>query len=116
MKGLNQFVLSGTKNALPVDRWFCLEMMVKLNTPGRCNGEIRLWQDGAEVFRHTQLPIREAASVKICSVHDQCRIDSRRFTGPARFWVDNLAVARSYIGPMQTDPNNRDWLRHSNKH
>ena len=116
MKGLNQFVLSGTKNALPVDRWFCLEMMVKLYTPGRCNGEIRLWQDGAEVFRHTQLPIREAASVKICSVHDQCRIDSRRFTGPARFWVDNLAVARSYIGPMQTDPNNRDWLRHSNKH
>ena len=99
-----QFVLSGTKNVLPVDRWFCLEMMVKLNTPGRRNGEIRVWQDGAEVFRHTQLPIRKADSVQIRSVHDQCRIDSRRFTGPARFSVDNLVVARAYIGPIQTRP------------
>jgi hypothetical protein len=47
------FVLSGTQNVLPVDQWFCLEMMVKLNTPGQFNGEIRVWQDGAEVFRHT---------------------------------------------------------------
>ena len=70
---MNQFVLSGTNNALPVDRWFCLEMMVKLNTPGRRNGEIRLWQDGAEVFHHTQLPIREADSVKTRSVHGQFR-------------------------------------------
>ena len=96
-----QFVLSGTNNTLPVDRWFCLEMMVKLNTPGRRNGEIRVWQDGAEMFRHTQLPIRKADSIKIRSVHDQCRIDSRRFTGPTRFWVDNLVVASAYIGPMQ---------------
>ena len=99
-----QFVLSGTKNALPVDRWFCLEMMVKLNTPGRRNGEIRVWQDGAEVFHHTQLPIRKTDSVKIRSVEDQCRIDSRRFTRPTRFWVDNLVVANAYIGPMQTGP------------
>jgi len=57
---------------------------------------------GAEVFRHRQLPIRKADSVKIRSVHDQCRIDSRRFTRPTRFWVDNLVVASAYIGPMQT--------------
>ena len=78
--------------------------MVKLNTPGRRNGAIRVWQDGQEVFRHTQLPIRKTGSVKIRSVEDQCRIDSRRFTAPARFGVDNLVVARAYIGPMQTAP------------
>ncbi len=95
------FVLSGTKNTLPVDRWFCLEMMVKLNTPGCRDGKIRVWQDGTEVFRHTQLPIRKTDSIKIRSVHDQCRIDNRRFAGPTRFWVDNLVVARAYIGPMR---------------
>ena len=99
-----QFVLSGTRNALSVDRWFCLEMMVKLNAPGLRDGQIRVWQDGAEVFRHTQLPIRKTDSVKIRSVEDQCRIDSRRFTRPTRFWVDNLVVAGEYIGPMRRGP------------
>jgi len=91
---------------VPINRWFCMEIMVKLNTPGQRNGEIRVWQDGAEVFRHTQLPIRKADSVKIRSVHDQCRIDSRRFTGSTRFWVDNLVVASAYMRRNSQHPRN----------
>jgi hypothetical protein len=35
---------------VPVDRWQCVEVMLKLNTPGERDGELALWLDGEPVL------------------------------------------------------------------
>ncbi len=35
-----------TPQIVPTDRWQCVEFMIKLNTPGKRNGELALWLDG----------------------------------------------------------------------
>jgi hypothetical protein len=98
------FVTSADESLLPVDKWFCLEMMVKLNTPGKKDGEARLWVDGEEVFRHTGLSLRKTESVKLRAVAEQLCADSRPFAGGGVVALDNLAVARKYIGLMSPPP------------
>jgi len=98
------YVLYGSEGRLPANRWLCIEMKVKLNAPGKRDGELRVWLDGKEVFRHPRMWYRNTDAVKIRSVHDQFRIDQRRFTSGGHFWVDNLVVARSYIGPAVDKP------------
>lgn len=97
----DHFLMPATVNALPVDRWFCLEMMTGLNTPGRADGELRVWLDGREVFRHTGLTFRSTGSVKIRAVNEQCRIDAFTFDRDGTYRVDNRVVARKYVGPFR---------------
>lgn len=41
---------SPTAKKLEWDKWICVEMMIKMNDPVTAyNGELRVWQDGAEV-------------------------------------------------------------------
>ena len=85
---------------LPLGRWFSLEMKVKLNTPGQRDGELRVWIDGREVLTCTQAYLRSFDRVHIRSVLDQARLDSHlHFKSDGHIWVDNLVVARQYIGP-----------------
>ena len=97
------YILHGTKNKVPVDKWFCLEMMVKLNTPGVKDGVMRLWIDGREVFRHNGVFVRTVPEVKIRTIVDQLYADKTRMTGNSTFWVDNRVIARRYVGPMKKE-------------
>ena len=98
------YVLYGTEGKLPANRWLCIEMKVKLNSPGQRDGKLRVWLDGSEVFRHSRMRYRTVDTVKIRSIHDQFRSDRRRFTSGGQFWVDNIIVARRYIGPAVEKP------------
>ncbi len=40
---------SGKSKFLVFGKWMCVEMMIKMNTPGTTDGEFRLWQDGEEM-------------------------------------------------------------------
>ena len=41
---------SPTAQNLTWDKWICVELMVKMNSPiTASNGELRIWQDGVEV-------------------------------------------------------------------
>lgn len=84
------------------ERWYCVEQHVKLNRPGAADGELRVWIDGrpslqrkALRFRSTEALHVEAAWLGIyhggtaTSPHDQ------------HLYIDNVVVARRYIGPMQ---------------
>jgi hypothetical protein len=42
--GLKQNI--GTLVALETQRWYCFEMMLKSNTPGQSDGELKMWIDG----------------------------------------------------------------------
>lgn len=100
----NYYELSASQKLLPLGRWFTLEMKVKLNTPGKPDGELRVWLDGKEVLTGTQAFFRSTDSVHIRSVQDQARLDSHlQFKTGGHFWVDNLVVARKYIGPVKKE-------------
>jgi len=79
-------------------RWYCVEMMVKCNTPGKADGEQAAWIDGREVVRVTGLRWRDIAELKVhcfrisLYLHDSPRVN--------RVWFDNIAVSHSYIGPV----------------
>ena len=95
------YEVSAAGDQLPLGRWFSLEMKVKLNTPGKRDGELRVWIDGREVLTCTQVFFRTTDRVHIRSVLDQARLDSHlHFKTGGHVWVDNLVVARKYIGPL----------------
>ncbi len=78
-------------------RWYCVEMMVKANTPGKHDGEQAAWIDGKEVVHVTGLRWRDIEELKVhcfrlsLYLHDSPRVN--------RVWFDNIAVSTQYIGP-----------------
>jgi hypothetical protein len=95
------YEIAAAGNQVPLGCWFSLEMKVKLNMPGKRDGEIRVWIDGREVLTCTQAFFRSTERVHIRSVLDQARLDSHlHFKTGGHVWVDNLVVAGQYIGPL----------------
>ena len=41
-----------------IGRWICIEVRVKLNTPGQSNGEIEYWADGEQILYRNGLNLR----------------------------------------------------------
>lgn len=82
----------------PLGQWFCSEIMVRLNTIGLNDGEIIYWYNGELVARFPNLFIRG---------RDTLLIDRSGFGNQAngtthalKKWVDNVVIARKYIGPL----------------
>ena len=86
-------------NFLPErDRWYCYEMMTRLNTSGNNNGEVKVWVDGKVVADWTDLVIRKVDTLKIDETYIGLHaIKSERLN---KKWYDNVVIAKSYIGPM----------------
>jgi hypothetical protein len=79
-------------------RWYCMEMMVKCNTPGQYDGEQVAWIDGEQVVRVTGLRWRDTEEVKVHAFWLQLYLsDSPRVN---RVYFDNVALSRRYIGPV----------------
>jgi hypothetical protein len=83
------------------NRWYCIEQYVRLNTPGERDGVFRAWIDGKPAFERTGIRFRDVPELAIemvwvnvyhggtkASPHDQ------------HLYIDNVVVARQYIGPM----------------
>lgn len=85
--------------AVKLGRWYCYELMVRANTPGKRDGRIAWWLDGRLAADHPGLRLRDVASLKFDRVDLSLHIGSnpRRET---KKWYDNIVVARAYIGPM----------------
>ena len=82
--------------ALDRNRWYCLEHMLKANTPGRADGEIAAWIDGRLYYHATGIRWRTADRVKIkrlsfgVYVHQAVRDNT--------VWYDDVALSTGYIG------------------
>jgi hypothetical protein len=79
-------------------RWYCLETMVKANTPGQKDGEQAFWVDGERIGRFTGLRWRDTATLKLNCFRPSVYIHDSPQTN--RVWMDDMVVATSYIGPM----------------
>jgi hypothetical protein len=82
-----------------LDRWYCFELMVKANTPGRRDGRIAFWVDGKLTGDFPNLRLRDVDSLKInravLSLHirnNTIRVNKK--------WYDDVVAATSYVGPM----------------
>src|SRR5207253_2709660 len=86
-------------NFLPQrDRWYCYEQMTKLNTPGKNDGEVKVWVDGEVAADWTNLIIRSVNTLKIDELYFGLHaIKSDRLN---KKWYDNAVVATQYIGPV----------------
>jgi hypothetical protein len=86
-------------NFLPQrDRWYCYELMVRANTPGQNNGEVKFWIDGTVVGDFPNLFVRSISTLKI----DEALIGlhARHSERINKKWYDNVVIATQYIGPM----------------
>lgn len=93
----------GTWRKLIPGRWTALEIRVKLNTPGRSDGEIDCWLDGERACEVRNLRFRDVDSLKIDNI-----MFSTFFGGNTADWApskdeyatfDNFVLGGKYVGP-----------------
>jgi hypothetical protein len=81
------------------DRWYCLEQMIKANTPGKADGELAAWIDGKLYIHYTGFRWRTTGKVKLKRTNigvyiHQCTQDNT-------VWYDDVALSTGYIGPAK---------------
>ena len=80
------------------DRWYCYELMVKANTPGNNDGEVKYWIDGIVVGDFPNLSMRSISALKIDTAH--IGLHAQHSERVNKKWYDNVVVATQYIGPI----------------
>jgi hypothetical protein len=84
------------------NRWYCIEQYVKVNQPGRKDAVVRAWVDGRQVLEHTGFRVRDVPSIKIEQIWMNVWYGG---TAPSpqdqHLFIDNIVIARRYIGPMK---------------
>ena len=80
-------------------RWYCVETMEQLNTPGVANGQSQVWVDGVQVMNQTGITYRQAGDNSLF-------VNNRlyRQTGIGSIWFDRIAVGDSRIGCSGAPP------------
>jgi hypothetical protein len=90
---------------LQKNRWYCIEQHVRLNTPGQTDGVLQAWVDGRLVFNKTDMRYRDTDALRIESVWmNVYHGGTQRAPQDMTLFIDNLVIARRYIGPMGIPP------------
>jgi len=85
--------------ALPVGRWFCLELAMQANTPGQHDGEMTYWVDGALALRVEGMLWRTSPTLAMNRARLQHYIETEDAEGFSnRVWFDDLVVSSEPIG------------------
>jgi hypothetical protein len=80
-------------------RWYCFELMLKANTPGKRDGRIAFWVDGKLAGDFPGLRFREVEELK--PNHVFLLSYSSELQPNQTHWYDDVVAATSYIGPMR---------------
>jgi hypothetical protein len=99
-------------------KWICMEIRVKMNTPGRDDGEQSVWQDGKLIGHFAGINWRTSGKLKANVLWLMSYVTDRAFkhteqhyrrhkvevnTQTHTVWFDQVVVATAYIGPVR-DP------------
>lgn len=92
----------GPSGILANNRWYAVEQHVKLNTPGKKDGVLRVWIDGFPVLIKTGIRFRHVPDLKIENVwfniyHGGTSLAPKDMA----LYIDNVVIARRYIGPIK---------------
>jgi hypothetical protein len=83
------------------NRWYSIEQYVKLNTPGVKDGVLRAWVDGRPAFEKTDIRFRHVDKLKIEQVWMNVYHGGKKPSPyDQHLYIDNVVIARSYIGPI----------------
>lgn len=86
------------------NRWYCLEQHARMNTPGKKDGVLRAWIDGQLAFERNDLRMRHQADLKIEKIWiNLYHGGSWAAKSDDHLYLDNVVIARKYIGPMNQD-------------
>jgi hypothetical protein len=90
------------KAGLSRGKWHCLELMLKNNTSGKKDGQIKAWLDGSQIGKIEKLRFRDVSAVKIrrFTVENYFGGDNISDTSPKdqRIYIDNYVVSTKPIG------------------
>jgi polysaccharide lyase-like protein len=92
------------------NKWYCIETEVKLNAPGKSDGEIRIWVDGRIVAEKKGMNITGTISSPINRVlfggwYSNSSAGRNPCPNPAQpsvRYIDDAAISTSYIGTIPT--------------
>ena len=84
---------------LQYDKWYCYEVGLFLNTPGKYNGEARFWINGVLQSRTTNMCFRDIEDLKPLTVHLNLHRTTEDFPHTMKRYADNIVIATRYIGP-----------------
>lgn len=98
--------------------WYCVEGYVKLNTPGQQgqpgqkDGILRGWINGQLAFEKTDIRFRDVPTLKVENVwFNVYNGGTWTFDKDCHLYIDNVVIARKYIGPYVSMKALRDKLR-----
>jgi len=82
-------------------QWYCVEVMVRCNTPGEADGEVALWIDGRKLAHHSDVNWRSSAKLKLNAFWLMLYVTdhSAKTNKVNTVWFDDVVVATDYIGP-----------------
>ena len=80
-------------------RWYCFEVLVKLNEPGHHDGEQAFWIDGKEIYRQTGIRWRDSEVLKLNSLTLDVYIHHANQDNTC--WFDEVVISTEYIGPLK---------------
>ncbi len=80
-------------------KWYCFEIMLKLNTPGKPDGEQAFWVDGKELYRQGGFRWRDSDILRINSLTLDVYIHQARQDNTC--WFDDVVISTEYIGPLE---------------
>ena len=83
------------------NRWYCIEQHLRLNKPGLNDGLLQVWVDGKLVMDKANIRLRNTPNLRIETVwlnvyHGGSEVSPQ----DQHLYIDNVVVARSYIGPL----------------
>ncbi|TWU21338.1 hypothetical protein Pla144_45580 [Bythopirellula polymerisocia] len=94
----------GNRGLLEKNRWYCIEQFLHLNSPDASNGIIRAWVDGKIAFEKTDIKFRKTDKLRIEKAWFNVYHGGKtRATSEDHLFIDNIVIARRYIGPLQPD-------------
>lgn len=90
---------NGKRGLLKRNRWYCIEQYVKLNTPGKNNGQARGWVDGKPAFVKKDIRFRDIKKLKIDRIWVEVYIGgSKTAAKDHHIYIDDMVISRKYIG------------------
>ena len=82
--------------------WYCIEQYLRLNSPDARDGILKAWVNGYLVFEKNDIRFRLTDTLKIEQIWLNLFHGGKQVSPyDQHIYLDNLVVARSYIGPMR---------------
>lgn len=93
-----------TQPNIPRDKWICVEMMLKHNTPGKEDGEQAYWIDGELRGHWTGFNWRTSPTLFANAFTLESYVTDRWTKQTQNIvYFDNVVIAKEYIGPSGSD-------------